>query len=817
MTNRLLFAMSLARPCACLAATLFLILAVIQPGNAQTPPPPKSAAAAPIAVPLKLTIENIMRGPELFGYAPSSVRWSLDSRQVFFRWKQPGEPSRKDPDWYVADRAGTAPPRRLTEDEAREQVSPGPAGDLTEDRRRAVYADEGDLFVMEADVPGRRRLTDTTETESSPRWTRDEKRVAFVRNNNLFVLPVDGPAALVQMTDIRAGGPSEPGGPPRLPDVPRIAQETEKTLIEAIREQAARRAEAEAKRKAREATRRKPYTPPARHTVLDLRLSPDETQVLVTVGEGVGGASAARTSLVPQFVTESGYVSAPPGRPNVGEEGARVRYVLLDVKTGEARPVDPPEALAARGLSFSGARWSKDGARLAIVARARDNKDRWVLLVDRVTGKTTVTHATHDDAWIGGPGWSSFGWMPDGERLWVVSEQPTGFAHLYVVPASGTGGTAPAPFTAFTAGRWELFDPELSAAGTAWYFTSSEVHPGERHFYQMAAANEAGAAARVRLTALPGRNDVTLSPDERTLAVIHSYTNRPPELYLQANAPGAAPRRVTLSSTPAFRSYAWRDMPLVTFAARDGATVTARLFTPTKRAGQGRGSAVIFAHGAGYLQNAHRWWSSYEREYAFHHFLAEQGYTVLDVDYRGSAGYGRDVRTAIYKHMGGKDLDDLIDAARWLVRTQSVDARRIGVYGGSYGGFLTLMGLFKAPDTFAAGAALRPVTDWTKYNHPYTANILGLPQEDYAAYQRSSPIFFASGLRGALLICHGMVDANVFFQDTVRLQQRLIELGKDDWEVAAYPVEDHAFVHPSSWTDEYKRIFRLFERVLKKP
>jgi dipeptidyl aminopeptidase/acylaminoacyl peptidase len=199
----------------------------------------------------------------------------------------------------------------------------------------------------------------------------------------------------------------------------------------------------------------------------------------------------------------------------------------------------------------------------------------------------------------------------------------------------------------------------------------------------------------------------------------------------------------------------------------------------------------------------------------FHNLLADNGYTVLDIDYRGSAGYGRDWRTGIYRHMGGKDLTDHIDGAKFLVDKHAVDPKKIGIYGGSYGGFITLMAMFTEPDVFRAGAALRSVTDWAHYNHPYTANILNEPHTDSLAYAKSSPIYYAEGLKGHLLMCHGMLDVNVHFQDIVRLTQRLIELKKENWELAVYPMEDHAFVEPSSWTDEYKRIFKLFEQHLK--
>jgi dipeptidyl aminopeptidase/acylaminoacyl peptidase len=371
----------------------------------------------------------------------------------------------------------------------------------------------------------------------------------------------------------------------------------------------------------------------------------------------------------------------------------------------------------------------------------------------------------------------------------------------------------------------------LSPDRTKFYFTSSEGSLFERHLYSM--PFEGGA--RTRLTTMAGNNQADVSPDERTLAVVRSYANRPPELYLQPNrpapdqkaqapnspaggaraaeAPGPDVKQVTTSPTPEFFRHDWSDPPVVGFRARDGATVHGRLYRPA--AAQRGGPAVIFVHGAGYLQDVHKWWSTYYREYMFHHLLAERGYTVLSIDYRGSAGYGRDWRTGIYRHMGGKDLDDHVDAVRYLVSEHGVDPRRVGLYGGSYGGFITLMALFTTPDIFAAGAALRPVTDWAHYNHPYTSNILNEPQDDPEAYRRSSPIYFAAGLKGALLICHGMVDTNVHFQDTVRLTERLIELRKENWELAAYPVEDHAFERADSWADEFKRILKLFETNLR--
>jgi dipeptidyl aminopeptidase/acylaminoacyl peptidase len=199
----------------------------------------------------------------------------------------------------------------------------------------------------------------------------------------------------------------------------------------------------------------------------------------------------------------------------------------------------------------------------------------------------------------------------------------------------------------------------------------------------------------------------------------------------------------------------------------------------------------------------------------FHNFLVDNGYTVLAIDFRASAGYGRDWRTSIYRHMGGKDLDDQVDGAKYLIENHNINKDRLGIYGGSYGGFITLMALFNSPDTFKSGAALRSVTDWAHYNHGYTANILNTPVEDPIAYERSSPLYFAEGLKGNLLMLHGMIDTNVHFQDVVRLSQRLIELKKENWDLAVFPLESHGFIESSSWSDEYRRIYKLFEETLK--
>jgi dipeptidyl aminopeptidase/acylaminoacyl peptidase len=493
----------------------------------------------------------------------------------------------------------------------------------------------------------------------------------------------------------------------------------------------------------------------------------------------------------------------------VGDTPSTTRLALIAADTGAVTWVDAgipgtQPGKPARQIQLGQPVWSADGAKAFVVGRAEDNKDRWILALDPATGKARTLADIHDDAWVNdGQGVGAAGWMKNDREVYFESER-TGYAHLYAVPFDGGEPRA------LTSGNWEVLGVRQSRDKAKFYLTANLDGPFENHLYVM----DAEGGPLTRLTKAPGRHTATVSPDDRWIADIYSFTNKPPELYVQENRPLADSRKLTTSPAADFSQYAWQDAPIVTFTARDGVKVPARLFKPANfRRG---GPAVVFIHGSGYLQNVDRWWSTnYYREYMFNHILMERGFVVIDVDYRGSAGYGRDWRTAVYEHMGGKDLDDIVDAAKYVVSEHGVDPKKIGLYGGSYGGFLTLMGMFTQPDVFAAGAALRPVSDWAYYNQGYTSEILNLPQTDSEAYRKSSPIYFAQGLKGALLICHGMVDTNVEFQDTVRLTQKLIELHKENWQVAMYPVENHAFVEPSSWADEYKRILKLFEENLK--
>jgi dipeptidyl aminopeptidase/acylaminoacyl peptidase len=467
---------------------------------------------------------------------------------------------------------------------------------------------------------------------------------------------------------------------------------------------------------------------------------------------------------------------------------------------------DKDKPAEARPVEVSGLTWSEDGSQLALMVRARDNKDRWIATWDPASRKLTSRHRLTDPAWINWD-FNALGWLPDNETLYFLSEEG-GWSRLYLL-STRTGQVRPLT----PEGHFEVGDPVRSWDGRYLYYAANVEHPGNYDVWRV----DVATGKTEQLTRVGGLTSFKLSPNEDQLLLTHSGTTRPDELYVQAVQPGAEARQVTQTRTAAFLAEDWAMPEVVAIPSTHGAPapIYARVYTPQGFDPAGKYPAVMFVHGAGYLQNVHYGWSSYFREFMFHTLLTRHGYVVIDMDYRASAGYGRAWRTAIYRQMGYPELEDLQDGVAWVVAHKSVDPKRVGVYGGSYGGFMTYMALFRAPDLFAAGAALRPVSDWTYYNDEYTSNILNRPEDDPEAYTKSSPIEYVAGLQKPLLICDGMLDDNVFFQDNVRLVQRLIELKKENFETAIYPVESHGFVQPTSWLDEYRRISKLFERYLK--
>ena len=798
-----------------------------------------------------------MAHPDWLGRQPEGPYWSSDSRSAYFLRKREGEETR---DLYRVELQSRQ--TSLVGDVDR-GAAEAPGGDWDRERQRRVFVKAGDIFVRDLGADGGlTQLTRTAANESAPFFTvtgdvafrRGDAWLVRDRDTGLVwqpfdVRPEEEPDAARAKQDLEAGYLERQQ--PRLLEIVRLRRERDERRTEVSRERQA----ADSSRTAlphylgKDVEAAGSYLSPALDRLV-LRQRPSERD------EGL-------KDKMPNYVTRSGLVELEEVRVKVGAAESTGESLVL-LRRGDPKPItldvsllpgiadDPLAALREaarerkrlreaaanqddadageangsgesgdeagsedsgkeaepkpRKVRFGPVRFNRDGARAVVEIYSTDNKDRWIAAIDLEQGTLRPLHRITDPAWIN-YAFRDLGWMPDDRTVFFLSEE-TGYSHLTLMN-SATGERLQV-----TGGPFVVRSPQVSADGEFLYFEANRGHPGVFEVYR-AATSRAGAGEIEQITRLGGLNSFRLSPDDNQLLIVHSTATRPPELWRQGTAPGSDAVRLTDTVSPEFLGVDWAAPRFVEVpSSQVKRPIHARLYEPSSPADSAR-PAVVFVHGAGYLQNAHEGWSSYFREFMFHTLLTRRGYVVLDMDYRASAGYGRDWRTAIYRQMGTPELEDLADGIDYLVAEHGVDRQRIGVYGGSYGGFVTFMAMFRRPELFAAGAALRPVTDWAHYNHGYTSNILNTPELDPEAYERSSPIEFAEGLRKPLLICTGMLDDNVLFQDSVRLVQRLIELGKEDWELAVYPAEAHGFVEPSSWLDEYRRVLKLFETHLR--
>lgn len=779
----------------------------------------------------ELTIKQIMADQDWVARSPSSAYWMADSSGVLYQQKREGSVVS---DWYHlpldGDEAHKVPLDKLHNYAYNDGV-------YNAERTLLAYTFEGNVFVRDLLENTTRQLT-RDETRQSQLMFLNDGRLAFREGHDFFAVNVES-GLTEQLVALATRSKPEAVSEPK--DF--IAQEQVDLIKFVQKERAARQARADQDEEltaANDSLAPQPFYLGDNKQIVAASLSPAGDKMVVAVTTPQSWRDDG--DIMPNYVAEDGRVKAESVRRRVADaKPVEHQIILLDLVNGnqtqltyntlpgwnedvlaevkaenyaaigkEYEPKQSPRPIIlmrARGWSEYGIRWSENGNNAVVMLEAWDNKDRWLASIDFAGKQLVNEHRLHDDAWVNNTH-NDFDFIPgSNDTVWFQSEQD-GYAHLYTKVLGGEQKQ-------LTAGKFVTENPVADPVTKSIYFTANEEHPGIYELYRLSF----NGGDIETLTDLDGMvESFSLSPDRERILFNYSSALQPSELYSVELGKTDSVARLTETVTEQFQSYSWTVPEIVPVpSSHVDDPIYTRVYYPegydAERAEQY--PAVVFIHGAGYLQNAHAGWSGYQREFMFHTFLNEQGYVVFDLDYRGSKGYGRDWRTAVYRQMGTPEVEDLVDVVKWAGENTNVDTNRMGTYGGSYGGFLTFMALFKKPGLFKAGAALRPVSDWAHYNTGYTSNILNLPSDDPIAYRRSSPIYFTEGLEDALLINSPMVDDNVFFQDSVRLVQRLIEHEKEDFETAIFPVEPHGFRQPSSWLDEYRRIYKLFEENVK--
>lgn len=758
----------------------------------------------------EIKLEEIMKGNEFIGHQPQNHQWSWDNKRIYFDWN----PENKQGNATYFWEKGMNKPTLLPANEYKDLYIPT---DVQENKNIRYYLKDGALFSYHIKLKQHNKLIHTQDYISDLQINKNSDIIYFKQNYNLFRFDTKT-NTFQQITNFKAGNK------PIVSDETSYLEEQQKELFKYIQEKNKKKKWNEEKNEKQNEKFPKPFYY-QNQEIENIQISSDEKFVLFRL-------SSYPSNLETNFenhITTSGYTKSSKAREKVSIHAMSTHklgiyniekdsvYFVSFSKLNDIRKTPSYLSLYPnfkenldkdKEIVMQRALFSDDAVHCILEIKSLDNKDRWIVRLDLKNNKIEELLHQHDPAWIGGPGISEWnfedgtlGFLKDNETIYFQSEE-NGYSHLFTLHVLTKKKKQ------LTDGKWEVRSLKISKDKNHFYISANKSHPGNLDFYKL----EIATGRMETILIENGAHDVILSPDEKQLAILYSYKNKPWELYLAENKLNTKTIQLTHSLSNDFKSINWTDPELIRFEASDKTTIHARVYSPEIK----NRAAIIFVHGAGYLQNAHNYWSTYYREYMFHNLLVQKGYTVMDIDYRASDGYGRDFRTGIYREMGGLDLSDNLDGRKLLIEKYEIDSNRVGVYGGSYGGFITLMALLTQPGKFKCGAALRSVTDWAHYNQEYTSNILNFPETDPEAYRKSSPIYYAENLQDNLLMLHGMVDDNVQFQDITRISQRFIELGKQNWELAVFPVEAHGFKSTSSWLDEYRRILKLFEENLLK-
>ena len=751
-----------------------------------------------------LTVREIMAEPSIAGMRAEGEKLSPDGTKVVYLWNAEGRLPR---DLYLVSTTGSGPkvilrtsdlpvPTRtpemenkldyglvLRDDFAKERENQLGNFEWSPDSQRLTFSYGGDLYVL---TPGEkpRRLTQTQVPEAALRFL-DNDRILYSQAGNLFVWNLAA------------------------------------NLITQISKEA---------------------NPAAFISVTNA--TPDRAGSLVAYV--VSDSSKFKSLVVPNYLDE--FVQASSVRRGWSEQKILVVTADGNRETPFEIKLPKPEGTS----SFRRLVWAADNRSLIVDRVDKDTKRRQLFYIHNVGAKdeqTILVTEETDDKWQA-PLSSIVEPDPkDPLQLFFCSEKD-GFNHIYLakiaqaetrpvgsvpdgtISATGHNSLGDVKIAQLTKGSWQVEWAKWDPRADQIFFISTMNGAASR---TVAAVSTSGKISVEPTTAFQkGMIDSPqISTNSDDVRVIYQFSkwDEPSEIVSQrlcfgeyvcsSTEPITAFIRLSRTTPAAFSTRQWTTPKFIEILSRDGRKIPAKIYLPAGSAKNAKQKypMVVFVHGAGYLQNVINGWNNYYREFMFNELLTQKGYVVLDIDYRGSAGYGREWRTDVHDFLGGKDMDDHIDAIDYMVKNYAANPAKVGVYGGSYGGFMAEMLAMRAPDKVAAAAALRPVADWKNYyasSPGYTAQRLGFPDKNPEAYKRSSPITYAEKLERPLLILHGMSDDNVHAQDSIQLIEKLIRLGKTQYfETMLYPSENHGFVRPQSWADEYERILAFFEKHLK--
>lgn len=622
---------------------------------------------------------------------------------------------------------------------------------------RLFFPLSGALYVYDLDAQPDQRVRCVVDSESGPvydpKFSSQGTAIAFVRDGNLYVVEVEARAARVREA--------------RVGETRQLTQDGKGTVQNGVAEHVAQEEM-------------------GRHT--GYWWSPDGKYIAYTQ------IDEAQVPLVQRPAYYADRVEVIEQRyPAAGEPNALVRVGVVEVETGQTTWMDTgPES----DIYIARVDWLPDSQTVAIQVQSRDQKALDLIFADARTGVARSILREEDDRWV--ELHNDLRFLQDSERF-IWSSESTSQRHLYLYDLAGR------LIRPLTHGSWPVSKlTGIDEKSGLVYFEGWTESPLERHLYRVSL--DGGSVEQI--TRQPGWHQVTLDPNCVHFVDTHSDVLRPPQVHLCASD---GERVVTLEANelPEREEYHWIEPQFVTLEAEDGTPLHGRLTLPLGFSPGHTYPTIVKVYGGPHAQTVSNAWDPS----LYAQLFAQQGYVVFELDNRGMGNRGKRFGAALHLHMGGVEVTDQLVGVEYLKGMPYVDPARIGVFGWSYGGYMTLMCMCRAPEVFRAGVAVAPVTDWKLYDTHYTEHYMGHPAENEAGYRESSVLTHIENLQGRLLLVHGMADDNVLFQNSVLLMDAL-QRGRIPFEMMAYPGKKHGILGKAVRVHLFEMILAHFERYL---
>src|SRR6266478_4320742 len=477
--------------------------------------------------------------------------------------------------------------------------------------------------------------------------------------------------------------------------------------------------------------------------------------------------------------------------PTAGGVNPIVRVFVASISGVEPRAMDTG---AETEIYIPRVNWLPDSKHVAIQRLNRAQTTLDLLVADSATGKSRVALSESDTNWINVH--DALYFLKDGKRFLWASER-SGYRHLYLYDLDGK------QLAQLTKGDWEVaaVDGVDEAKGLV-YFTATEKSVLERHLYRVALDGSRFS----RITKEEGTHAAVLAPTSSAFVDTYSNPATPPRQDLY-RADGARIAAINENKVAELADYHLSPVEFLPVKCRDGVLLNASIIKPASFDPQKKYPVLVAVYGGPGVQIIRNAWGG--ANFLWHELMAQKGYVIFSLDNRGSTGRGHAFETPLHFRLGAQELSDQRDGVQYLKSLPYVDTNRIGIWGWSYGGHMTLHAMFEAGDDFKVGFAGGPVTDWRYYDTIYTERYLGLPQKNEKGYQDSSPVKYATQLKGKLMIAHGTGDDNVHFANTLAVINDLIEAGKYV-EVLTFPGRGHGASDPPARRVLMQRVTQFF-------